>query len=76
MAPRVLTGRFGHETNTFSQLATDLSDFENYLLAYGDEIPEAVDGSVIEPAGIEQVAFVYGWSLSGLLLLGPRLPDG
>ena len=63
MAPRVLTGLFGHETNTFSQLATGLSDFENYLLAYGDNIPEAVDGSVIEPAGVEQVAVEYGWEL-------------
>ena len=33
MAPRVLTGLFGHETNTFSQLATGHSDFEDYLLA-------------------------------------------
>ena len=63
MAPRVLTGLFGHETNTFSQLTTGLSDFENYLLAFGDNIPEAVGGSVIEPAGVEQVAVEYDWEL-------------
>ena len=63
MAPRVLTGLFGHETNTFSKLATGLTDFENYLLAYGDDIPEAIKGSVNEPAGVEQVAVEYGWEL-------------
>ena len=63
MAQRVLTGLFGHETNTFSQLPTTLANFESYLLAYGDDIPAAVEGSVIEPAGIEQAAADYGWDL-------------
>ena len=63
MAHRVLTGLFGHETNTFSQLPTTLSHFESYLLAHGDDIPAAVEGSVIEPAGVEQAAERYGWEL-------------
>lgn len=63
MARRVLTGLFGHETNTFSQLPTTLAEFEGYLLAYGDDIPAAVEGSVIEPAGVELAADDHGWDL-------------
>ena len=63
MAQRVLTGLFGHETNTFSQLPTTLADFENYLLAFGNDIPAAVEGSVIEPAGVEQAAEEHDWDL-------------
>lgn len=61
--PRVLTGLFGHETNTFSRLETGLEHFDGYLLAYGDDIPAAVEGSVIEPAGTEQAAAELGWEL-------------
>jgi len=61
--PRVLTGLFGHETNTFSRLGTGLQHFDGYLLAYGDDIPAAVEGSVIEPAGTEQAAAKLGWEL-------------
>jgi len=63
MAHRVLTGLFGHETNTFSTLPTTLAEFQGYLLAYGDDIPAAVDGSVIEPNGVEQAAQDHGWEL-------------
>jgi microcystin degradation protein MlrC len=63
MAHRVLTGLFGHETNTFSRLPTTLAEFQGYLLAYGDDIPGAVDGSVIEPNGVEQAARDHGWEL-------------
>ncbi len=62
-APRVLTGLFGHETNTFSQLPTTLAHFEGYLLAFGDDIPATVEGSVIEPAGVEEAATELGWEL-------------
>jgi len=61
--PRVLTGLFGHETNTFSRLETGLDHFDGYLLAYGNDIPAAVEGSVIEPAGTEQAAAELGWEL-------------
>ncbi|MBT6094593.1 MAG: M81 family metallopeptidase [Rhodospirillaceae bacterium] len=61
--PRVLTGLFGHETNTFSQLPTTLAHFEDYLLAFGDDIPATVEGSVIEPAGVEDAAAELGWEL-------------
>lgn len=63
MAYRVLTGLFGHETNTFSKLPTTMADFEGYLLAHGDAIPAAVEGSVIEPAGVERAAQELGWEL-------------
>ena len=63
MAQRVLTGLFGHETNTFSKLPTTLTNFENYLLAFGDKIPKSVEGSVVEPAGVEEVAIEHGWEL-------------
>lgn len=63
MAHRVLTGLFGHETNTFSRLPTTLADFENYLLVHGDAIPAKVAGSVIEPAGVEQAAEEHNWEL-------------
>ncbi|MEK9752746.1 MAG: M81 family metallopeptidase [Rhodospirillaceae bacterium] len=63
MAHRVLTGLFGHETNTFSRLPTTLADFQGYLLAHGDAIPAAVEGSVIEPAGVEAAASEFGWEL-------------
>ncbi|MAH84441.1 MAG: hypothetical protein CBB68_08940 [Rhodospirillaceae bacterium TMED8] len=63
MPSRVLTGLFGHETNTFSRLSTTIVEFSDYLLAYGDEIPNAVKGTVIEPNGVEEVAEFYNWEL-------------
>jgi microcystin degradation protein MlrC len=68
MAHRVLTGLFGHETNTFSRLPTTLADFQGYLLAHGDAIPAAVKGSVIEPAGVEAAAEELGWELARTLV--------
>lgn len=63
MTFRVLTGLFGHESNAFSKLPTRLGNFENYLLAYGDDVPAAIKGAGIEPAGVEQAAEKYDWEL-------------
>lgn len=64
MTFRVLTGLFGHESNAFSKLPTALGNFENYLLAFGDDVPAAIKGAQIEPTGVEQAAEKYGWELT------------
>lgn len=63
MTLRVLTGLFGHESNAFSKLPTTPANFENYLLAFGDDVPAKIDGARIEPAGVEEAAADYGWEL-------------
>jgi microcystin degradation protein MlrC len=63
MTFRVLTGLFGHESNAFSKLPTRLDNFRNYLLAFGDDVPAAVKGAGIEPAGVEMAAEELGWDL-------------
>lgn len=63
MTFRVLTGLFGHESNAFSKLPTALVNFENYLLAYGDDVPAKIEGAKIEPTGVEEAAAEYGWDL-------------
>ncbi len=63
MTFRVLTGLFGHESNAFSKLPTALVNFENYLLAYGDDVPAKIAGAKIEPTGVEEAAAEYGWDL-------------
>lgn len=63
MGFRVLTGLFGHESNAFSKLPTTLSHFENYLLAFGDDVPGAIKGARIEPTGVEEAADIYDWEL-------------
>lgn len=64
MTFRVLTGLFGHESNAFSKLPTALGNFQNYLLAFGDDVPAAIKGAQIEPTGVEQAAEKYGWELT------------
>lgn len=63
MTFRVLTGLFGHESNSFSRLPTTRENFENYLLAFGDDVPAVVSGARIEPAGVEEAASLHGWEL-------------
>lgn len=63
MTFRVLTGLFGHESNAFSKLPTTLHNFENYLLAFGDNVPAAIKGAQIEPTGVEQAAKKHDWEL-------------
>lgn len=63
MTFRVLTGLFGHESNAFSKLPTTKANFEDYLLAFGDDVPAAIEGARIEPTGVEEAAQKHGWSL-------------
>ena len=63
MTFRVLTGLFGHESNAFSTLPTTLDNFSDYLLAFGDDIPAAIQGAQIEPTGVEEAAVDHGWEL-------------
>lgn len=63
MTYRVLTGLFGHESNAFCKLPTTLENFRDYLLVFGDDIPAALQGARIEPAGVEEAARDYGWEL-------------
>ena len=63
MTFRVLTGLFGHESNAFSILPTTRENFQNYLLAFGDDVPAAIEGAQIEPTGTEQAAKDHGWDL-------------
>lgn len=64
MTFRVLTGLFGHESNAFSKQPTRLANFQNYLLAFGDDVPAAIKGARIEPTGVEEAAAKYGWDLT------------
>ena len=64
MTYRVLTGLFAHETNTFSQCPTTLANYEDFVLAFGDEIPAAIKGSMLELVGVENAAAEYGWELT------------
>lgn len=63
MAFRVLTGLFAHETNTFSRLPTTLDNYRDFILAFGDDVPAAVAGSMLEPNGVIEVAEAAGWDL-------------
>ncbi len=63
MGFRVLTGLFAHETNTFSQLNTTLENYRDFVLAFGDDVPDAIAGSMLEPNGVIQVAEEADWDL-------------
>jgi len=63
MTFRVLTGLFGHESNAFSKLPTRLENFQDYLLAFGDDIPAAIKGAQIEPTGVLEAANELDWDL-------------
>ncbi len=63
MSFRVLTGLFGHESNAFSCLPTRRENFADYLLAFGDDVPAAIEGARIEPTGVEEAAQDMGWDL-------------
>ncbi len=63
MTFRVLTGLFAHETNTFSQLPTTLDNYRDFLLAFGDDIPETIAGSMLELVGVQNVATEADWDL-------------
>jgi len=63
MTFRVLTGMFAHETNAFSKLPTEIANFRDYVLFFGDEVAPGVAGSVVEPQGVIEAAAELDWQL-------------
>ncbi len=63
MARTVLTGMFAHETNTFSRLPTDLANFRDYMLLFGDDVAPGIATTRTELVGVEEAARAYGWDL-------------
>ena len=59
----MLTGLFAHETNTFSQLPTTLSNYQDFVLAFDENVPAAIAGSMLELNGVIQVADEKNWDL-------------
>lgn len=63
MSLRVLIAGLKHETNTFSNLLTDLAAFEARSLYRGDAIPENFRGTSTGMAAFFDAGDLYGWSL-------------
>ncbi|NIO11682.1 MAG: hypothetical protein GTO40_28150, partial [Deltaproteobacteria bacterium] len=63
MSVRVLIAGFKHETNTFSNLPTDLAAFEARSLHRGEAIPENFRGTATGMAAFFDAGDRYGWSL-------------
>jgi len=61
MAARILIAQAKHETNTFSQLSTDLDAYAKRMLRYGTAIAPAVRGTNSELGGFLEVAEREGW---------------
>jgi microcystin degradation protein MlrC len=60
---RVLTGRFMHETNTFSIQKTDMALWRRRDFHLGNEIPAAFRGTRSAMGATFEAADRYGWSL-------------
>ena len=63
MTDNILTGFISHETATFSQRSTTMADFQNSTFILGNEIPEQMQNSNMEPAGFIKAAEIYDWQL-------------
>ena len=63
MTDNILTGFIFHETATFSQRSTTMADFQNSTFILGNEIPEQMQNSNMEPAGFIKAAEIYDWQL-------------
>ncbi len=61
MARHVLIAGFKHETNTFSQLPTDLAAYRARALHYGDEIRSVYSGTNTEIGGFLAACVEHGW---------------
>ncbi len=48
----LLTGTISHETNVFSNIATDLQEFEKRCVVYGDALFDRFSGTKTPPGGI------------------------
>ncbi len=60
---RVLTGRFMHETNTFSRVLTDMASFRRRDFHLENEIPAAFRDTHSAFGATFEAADKYGWSL-------------
>jgi microcystin degradation protein MlrC len=60
---RVLTGRFMHETNTFSIVKTDLAQWRRRDFHTGNEIPSVFRGTRSALGATFEAADQYGWTL-------------
>lgn len=63
MAKRVLTARIMHETNTFSQVPTDIAAFRRRDFHLSNEILRAYRGTRSAMGGTLEAADKYGWTL-------------
>ncbi|HVC53881.1 MAG TPA: M81 family metallopeptidase [Stellaceae bacterium] len=61
--PRVLTGRFMHETNTFSRVKTDMNEWRRRDFHRDNEIPAAFRGTRSALGATLEAADRFGWAL-------------
>jgi microcystin degradation protein MlrC len=61
--PRVLTGRFMHETNTFSRIKTDMNVWRRRDFHRDNEIPAAFRGTRSALGATFEAADRFGWTL-------------
>ncbi len=58
---RVLIAGFKHETNTFSDMPTDLDSYKTRALLYGDDVAKNLRGTKTEPAAFLDFCEAEGW---------------
>lgn len=60
---RIVTGTISHETNVYSSIVTDIEQFKNRRLLYGDELFEQFDGTKTPAGGIIEGCKQNGFEL-------------
>jgi microcystin degradation protein MlrC len=60
---RIVTGTISHETNVYSNIVTDIEQFKNRRLLYGDELFEQFDGTKTPAGGIIEGCKQNGFEL-------------
>jgi microcystin degradation protein MlrC len=73
--PRVLTARFMHETNTFSQVRTDMALIRRRDFHLDNEIPQAFRGTRSALGATFEAADEFGWNLVHPVSANPN-PSG
>jgi len=75
---RIVTGTISHETNTFSNIPTNLDEFEKQKITLGDDIPRRFEGtSSIEAAFIDASRrhdFELVWTVWASAIPGGLIP--
>jgi microcystin degradation protein MlrC len=75
---KIVTGTISHETNTFSNIPTDLGEFGKQTISLGDEIPRRFEGTnAIEAAFIEaskRHGFELVWTVWASAIPGGLIP--